>query len=507
MKITLDEFEQLFEKFIEQRPDRFVELLKRPNVQDALMRELEYRTGRRDFLKLGLVGLLATLGGLGVASMRSEAAIFHRQDGSYVKGLSIDDLPTIPRSKLEYPTEDVSFAYLACINKLQFLEDSVNYGGCIAVIDSFTDKGIEAIGASIFHLGYLRWNGGGDFYWGYLDASASTADFGLRKFSGGSETNLAIESVDLSSRIGYHTKIQISGSTISAYRTDMTTPKITATDTEFASGYFGIQAGRESYEAENSFSAKLVAPTSPAPKAKVIIEIDSIKQSLVEIGKLDNLPEFLYRDYKRYLILKNKGFTDEEIKLLFGDIQTHVDLASVTGGVFEHKPEHSTMIITITAGNFYSGEQAIQDQIDYAKGKGFKVLNPPSDYNEAIEQYRALRKDFPEWIAGKDNYAYQTLGHECFEHFAVADFYYGAIFDGMYGDNPFKNVPEWELQNTLAMWGVRLSRGEILKSTEKEQHMFKLRQCCKEYNVPEWRVAVRELIEFGTLKVALESAV
>jgi len=522
MKITLDEFEQLFEKFIEQRPDRFVELLKRPNVQDALMKELEYSTGRRDLLKLGLVGLLATLGGLGVASMRGDAAIFHRQpDGSYVRGWSVDDLPTIPRSKLEYPTENVSFAYLASIDKLQeaiSIYDLISVGS--VTVDNFSDKAVKGIalvnGGSRLNTLTVRYNDVNNYYAQTFYIDATTEDFKIIKNVSGTITNIANEAVDLS-LAAYQVALSVSGSTLKAFRSsanaldiNLTTAQLSVTDTSFVSGKFGIFEfiGADYVSGVSPLSARLTAPLTKLKPAVIILECAefNLVRKLVNVCNINTL-DFIKKESKRYEILKSKGFTDKEMEDLLGYIpQRHVDLAAVTWGAFDHKPEHNTMLITITAGNPYTGEKAIQEQVEHAKKKNLIVLKPPKDYNEAVQQYRTLRKDFPEWIAGKDNYAYQTLGHECFEHFAVADFYYGAIFDAVYGDNPFKNVPEWELQNTLAMWEVRLSRGEILKSTEKEQHMFKLRQCCKEYNVPEWRVAVRELIEFGTLKVALEGA-
>jgi len=507
LKITLDEFEQLFEKFIEQRPDRFVELLKRPNVQDALMKELEYRTGRRDLLKLGLVGLLATLGGLGVASMRSEAAIFHRQDGSYVKGLSIDDLPTIPRSKLEYPTEDVSFAYLLAIDKVKptlILTTLSSYS--YVTIDSFADKAIEGWmrDQNAITLRSSKQSSSNTYYRCDIRTSESSQDFRVAKEVSGVWTVLGYESVDLSD-VFYQCKFSVSGSTLKAFRADLSSPKINVTDTDITSGYAAF--GGLILDTLNPLllGGYLRAPATRLPQPITTVECkvtgsgteeDPFRPEMLEdLVEVD--PSTLPPEMAQAVMANPKGKNGLPL----------INEKSVTWGAFDHKPEHNTMLITITAGNPYTGYKAIQEQIEHAKSKNLKVLKPPKDHNEAIEQYRTLRKDFPEWIAGKDNYAYQTLGHECFEHFAVADFYYGAIFDGMYGDNPFKNVPDWEMQNTLAMWEVRLSRGEVLKSTEKEQHMFKLRQCCKEYNVPEWRVAVRELIEFGTLKVALESAV
>lgn len=129
------------------------------------------------------------------------------------------------------------------------------------------------------------------------------------------------------------------------------------------------------------------------------------------------------------------------------------------------------MLITITGDNPYK-QGAILKQIEYAKSKNLKALRPPTDYREAIEQYRKLKVDFPHWVAGKDNYAYQTLGHEIFELFQVADTYHGNIVEG-YNPNAYKKVPDWEMRKTLSMWKERLKRVSTLVE-EKDKHMKKL---------------------------------
>ena len=60
--------------------------------------------------------------------------------------------PPVKRADLEYPTEDVTFTYLAAINKLRTVS---GYGGgrtsarWILTVDSFTDKAIEL---SLIHI-------------------------------------------------------------------------------------------------------------------------------------------------------------------------------------------------------------------------------------------------------------------------------------------------------------------------------------------------------------------
>ena len=85
-----------------------------------------------------------------------------------------------------------------------------------------------------------------------------------------------------------------------------------------------------------------------------------------------------------------------------------------------------------------------------------------------------LKQEFPEWIAGRHNYCYQVLGHEDFEAMQVADTYHGNIVDGI-KPNAYKNVPDWEMRKTLAMWKDRLKRAEVAK-LEAEKHLKKLEE-------------------------------
>jgi len=392
---------------------------------------------------------------------------------------------SITRDKLEYPTEDVSLVYLTAIDKVRLVTAGTDHSG-IETLDSFTDKAVEGYVYDEKYLLTGRSDGAPDsnLYQLVISSPQSTADFGLSKFTNGSFSWITRESVDLSSGYFAPCKLSISGSTLKGYREDLTTPKITATDTDHASGYFGIRAGWKQ-PIVLPMSCWLRPPSSPVPLAKVIVEVGiigsgtvddpfrpNLAQSLKKITELTGLPYFLYQEAKKYEILRNKGFTDEEIKALFGSIPQHqVDLASVTWGAFDHKETHATMLIIITSDNQYK-EGAIQKQIEHAKAKSLKVLSSPRDYNEAIEQYRKLKADFPHWIAGKDNWAYQTLGHEIFELFQVADTYHGNIVEG-YKPNAYKKVPDLVMRKTLSMWKERLKKVSALVE-ERDKHLKKL---------------------------------
>lgn len=411
-------------------------------------------------------------------------------------------IPTITRDKLEYPTEDVSFAYLAAIDKLQYSSQGGN-AVIIVTLDSFADKAIEAgVNPRDYPHCIARHSNKDNHYLNLLAVELSTADHVLLKRSAGTGTNLATESVDIDTT-GEVLCLSCSGSAIKSLRYIFGSPTqsianvtptatISATDTDHASGKFGVRPIRDIYSHGycDTTTARLIAPQTKLPQPLAIVEYEItgdgsdenpirpvMPEELVEITKL-TLPleeQFLLEEAKKYELLKSKGFTDEEIRTLLGYVPQHqVNVLAVTWGAFDHKPEHNTMLITIISGNPYTGEKAILGQIEHAKSKNLKVLKPPRDYSEAVEQYRQLRKDFPEWTAGKDNYAYQTLGHEDFEKFQVADTYHGNIIEGIKPD-AYKNVPDWEMRRTLAMWKERLRRVTIVKS-EAEKHLKKLEE-------------------------------
>ena len=58
-EMELDEFGRKLREFVQNRPREFARILNTSEVQELLMQEVEKRTGRRDFLKAGVLGLLA----------------------------------------------------------------------------------------------------------------------------------------------------------------------------------------------------------------------------------------------------------------------------------------------------------------------------------------------------------------------------------------------------------------------------------------------------------------
>jgi hypothetical protein len=299
---------------------------------------------------------------------------------------------SVTRAKLEYPTVDVSFAYLAAIEKLDYFATGWAQDYWIVTKDAFTDKAVEGIISS--HSGFpstrhsliSKSKAEGNFYWAEITVPYTTRDFPLFKRYAGGSYLLGYEAVDLDTGRTDYGKLSSSGSTHKAYRNDPATPKVTATDTALASGYagFGYCAYYASTEnAIDSWFARLVAPSSPSVTAVVIIETDIegsgkpedpfrplFSKSLVEITtppSLAGLPDFLYREARRYEVLRSKGFTDEEMRLVFGSIPQHqVDLDAVTWGAFEFSERSSANIIVVTGDNPYKSG-AVQRQADYAK--------------------------------------------------------------------------------------------------------------------------------------------
>jgi len=409
--------------------------------------------------------------------------------------------PKVTRAMLEYPTYNVSFAYLAAINKVLY-SSQATYAAQIVTRDAFTDRAI--VGDTNPHDAVetgARVQNPGNFYGSQLMTSNSTADHKLFKVSGGSYTCIATESVDIDSR-GEALATSCSGSTIKSLRWDAysairdplklgtATATLSATDTSYASGYFGFRPIRETtyHGAMDSASAYLLLPLTPLPPALAIVEVEvekgeergiltygpALERELVEVEQLQGLPQHLYLEAKRYRILRSKGFTDEEIELVFGYVPQHqVDLASVTWGAFEFSPDSPTNIIVITGDNPYR-QGAVERQVQRARRKNLKALKPPKSYEEAVEMYKQLSRDFKHWLAGKDNFAYQVLGHEWLEPMAVADFYYGELVEHRTHYSQIKQVSDQELWFILGFWEARLdAHKDKMPGDEYEVHKRK----------------------------------
>jgi hypothetical protein len=340
-------------------------------------------------------------------------------------------------------------------------EEDIHLHG-LAFPTVYTDKAISGrMGdASAYQTGYYGgligrgqpWGGG---YLVRVLSGARTQDFSLQRDT----IPLASEAVDLTAAALRTVMISCSGSTIKAFRVDMTTPKLIATDTTYASGYFGICPRLDYNDARSLLgfidmliTARLRAAASAMPSALAILEL------YVEGS---GRPEDPYRP----------AFSTSPSKHpVYGD----VDLDSVTWGAFEFYPDKaSTVIVTVTGDNPYK-PGAIGRQRAKAK-RAFKV---PKDYGEAVALYNQLKKDYSHWLAGKDNFAYQVLGWEFLDWMQNIDFYHGELIEHKTHYDQLKMVPDWEIRNRLSELIERLTKVTVL-TDERDKHIAKAKEILK----------------------------
>jgi len=413
---------------------------------------------------------------------------------------------SISRIWLEYPTEDVSLAYLAAINKLRtWGGTAIDWSG-VRTVDDFTDKAIE--GYCYEKAGLLArqgTNNSNTYFVGY-NSGASTKDFSMHKIVNGTHSEIGYESVDLPSNRSYHLWFQVVGSSLKASRNGGETFQISVTDTSLTSGGFG--AGGAWYETFRFFGLAyfLRSPKTVIQSTKSIIELNIIGagviedpirpnfiQKLIEVidTRIKGIPvrDHVLHESKKYYILKNKGFTIEEIKTLLGYIPQHeIDLASVTWGSFDfanyNDPtvkqglrKHSHVyVVLIKDGNYYTKDEAIKLQIEHARSKNMyvKVIDGIVDRDKAIEIYKELKARGHDFIAGVDDLWYQLNGNADIEPLAVADFYYGNVINLRRLD--LSKVVD--VDRTLKTWLDRLNKSRVSESI-KEKHRRKLIEVMK----------------------------
>lgn len=393
------------------------------------------------------------------------------EDGAIITSKIADRAVT--RAKLEYPTEDVSFAYLLAIDKAKLQSFWSSYYGetypdmMIPTVDVFTDKGVETFISDHSQWIFVRAQDDYDMYIYEAMSGNSTQDILFRVLSGGTSTMLWYEAVDITAGHGFLAKITVAGSTFTIYKHDLTTAKATVTDTTYASGMFGIGLARQASGGGFGMMAPLVAWLR-APSSRTRYAIDLNAKSKPDRGI------FIVE-----MEVEGSGKLDDSIRPAFLkdiDKELNIDRLAVTWGAFDYKGE-PTMICVITGDNPYKSG-AILRQVEYARKKGLLALRAPRDYKEAILQYENIRKHRPKMLAGKDNYAYQVLGDERLEPFAVADFYYGELLEHQAHKDQIKRVPAWEFERTLNRWLNRLERVDVLHH-EKDKHIRKLKEVLK----------------------------
>jgi len=360
----------------------------------------------------------------------------------------------VTRAKLEYPTEDVTFVYLAAINKTRFLYGDMASKLATVTSDDFTDKAVQVASLDDFNNSLYARAGAdnSNTYYSYIDSDQTTEDFLLKKVVDGTITQLGSEAVDITAHISCLIMLSCSGSTIKAFRNDMATPKISVTDTDLTSGGYG--PGVVSYARFYSLDAILKAPATQLSKPLAVIEVEITGKGTEEDPIRPKLPEDL-RDPKELGLNLNKP---------------QINLKAVSYGLIDYKGGNTALVAIYEHGANYLDPNRIQEAIDNAINK-FKV---PSNVQEAEQLHKELRKANPDMVAGKHTIAYHLIGDANIEPCSVADFYHGNLIQ----EQKIKGVPEWELRRTLLRWKDRLEKARI-NSELKDSHLKKLNECLK----------------------------
>ncbi|GEM_PF-3847907 len=170
-----------------------------------------------------------------------------------------------------------------------------------------------------------------NWYGVWMEADASSSDHRIRKCVGGSISDLATESVDLS-KAWYWVKFEVVGSTLNSYRASSPTsdvpdtPTLTATDTDISTGRWGVRHfGHGAYGLTGLFFF-FEAPSSNAPKPLALYEVEVIgegteedpfrpkmPEEIVTIEKKEILDPIRYKKLKKAL---SGVFTEEQINAL-----------------------------------------------------------------------------------------------------------------------------------------------------------------------------------------------
>jgi hypothetical protein len=402
-------------------------------------------------------------------------------------------------AKLATPSPPATFAYMSIKGSLDsgwYWDDTHSIVFYATVLADSAIYGLQADGYGPRQD--ARWRGSAktlnkSWYEAWIDSVSTTADFLLRKSVAGTITKLATEAVDLGAGTTYPVLFSVSGSSLKGvrYKSDGTTTTLTATDTSLASGYTGY-VHKTTGAAMLDYTINIQPPSTPAPPAQAIIELEiegsgkledphrpMLSKNLVEITSLTGLPDFLYQESKKYQILVSKGFTEDEMRLIFGYVPQHqVDLDSVSWGAFEFHPDRApTVIITITGDNPYR-----PGAIERQKARAKRWWRPPRDYSETVELYRQLRRDYPHWLASKHNWCYQVFGYELFDWLQNVDFYYGELVEHRTHYQQLKQVPEGEIWRRLdalesALRGAAGLAGAL--AAERDRHLAKIREIRK----------------------------
>jgi hypothetical protein len=207
------------------------------------------------------------------------------------------------------------------------------------------------------------------------------------------------------------------------------TPRLTVTDTDISAGRFGFNTDvtMDRKPIGTPCSARLIPPASKSLPAKAVLEVD----------------------------VEGSGKAGDPYRPKIPD--------NVAWGAFEFNSKASSVVVTVFNG----------DNIQNVNAK--RVFKPPKDYGEVTDLYKKLIKDHPEWLAGKDNFAYQTLGLEVLDYFGNIDFYYGELLEHKTHYQQLKNVNPYEVERRLNKLIDSLSKVSVL-TEERDKHLTKARE-------------------------------
>lgn len=311
-------------------------------------------------------------------------------------------------------------------------------------------------------------------YGAAYNIQATTADFAIHKVLGGILTVLASEPVDLPEAYVAQTAFQAVGSNINAYRENMATPKLSATDSDIASGLFCQINESSNYVDPNlDISTRLVTPSSSIPPTVSVVDIDYVGSGVAdEVRRISDpfrphLPEdpVCVDPRERPEVEPNPRCpNDPNLRVM--------NARAVTWGAFEFKPrEGSSVVVMVRSHN-----------ADTLRSWGLNAVKPPQqlDITSVRQMYLDYARNHTEWLAGKDDWMYQLWGLEHLELNAVADFYYGNLVEHRKHYHELKRVPDDILRQTLDMWMRRFAekkQGVVGALRERmDKHEQKLRE-------------------------------
>ena len=377
-----------------------------------------------------------------------------------------DPLParSISRTQLEYPTVDVTLGYLASISKLVSWGGSALDWGGYRTVDDFTDKAVEGVCFELATL-FARQgaNNANTYKLGYNSADP-TMDFEMFKAVNGTATRIGYEAIDLPANRSYLMRFSVSGSTLKGFRDDLTTPKISVTDTTFASGGFGAGGAWNQPFRAFAFAYILKAPTSSIPSSQAVVEYPVIGKGTSDDPIRPNMPEELVEIDPRALPPDEANAVQANPKGPNG--LPMVNRLAVTWGAIDYKGGPTMVVAIYPSTPSYVRKDNVLRHIEFARGKNLFVDTGPFTLDRVRDLYRKLKTINRDMLITDNELAYQLIGAEELEIDAAADFYEREVIN-LRRIDPAKIV---DFDKTIDMWlerGKRFKRDKALEKLSK----------------------------------------